>query len=302
MIFVGAGLVLLLAALYALAPPPPLDGSPSWSADGKRIVFYSERDGNSEIYAMDADGSNQRRLTNNPASDGYPNFSPGGGRIVFDSDRDGNFEIYVMDADGSNAKRLTHDPARDVSASWSPDGRKIAFMSDRTGEFQIWVMDSDGSNQTQLTDFGSNWFPRWSPDGSKLAYHVGRDIHVLDVKESKYARLTVDPNNGMYPSWSPDGRRIAFMSWRSGRTEIFVMDADGGHPQRLTQTSTGDSIDPRWSPDGRQIAFVHVPRGLQASGPKVIYSMNADGTNMRRLSHWWLSRETLFGAPITAAR
>jgi Tol biopolymer transport system component len=301
-LFIAVLTALLLGTVFFFAPfNPPLDGNPSWSPDGKQIVFYSERDGNSEIYVMSADGEHQMRLTRHPASDGYPNFSPDGKQIVFDSDRDGNFEIYVMDADGGNPKRLTSHPARDVSASWSLDGRKIAFMSDRNGEFEVWVMNADGSSPAGVTYFGSNWFPRWSPDGQKLAYHVGRDIHVLDVGEAKFRRLTIDPNNGMYPSWSPDGRQIAFMSWRAGPNEIFVMNADGSGQRRLTQTTSGDVIDPRWSPDGEQIAFVHVPRGLQASGPKVIYVMNADGTNARRLSRWWLSLETLrflFSPPV----
>ena len=293
LLFVAALALLFGVALYFAPFTPPTDGSPSWSPDGSKIVFYSERDGNSEIYVMQTDGSHPMRLTRTAASEGYPNFSPDGTKISFDTDRDGNFEIYVMNADGSNPARLTNDPARDVSASWSPDGRKIAFMSDRAGEFEIWVMNADGSNPVRVTDFGSNWFPRWSPDGARLAYHVGRDIHVLNVEARRYARLTIDPDNGMYPAWSPDGQRLAFMSWRAGPTEIFVMDADGTKQRRLTQTSAGDLIDPRWSPDGQRIAFVHAPRGRQPSGPKVIYVMNADGGNARRLSRWGLSLETL---------
>jgi Tol biopolymer transport system component len=305
-LFAAAALALLLGvALYFTPFTPPADGSPSWSPDGTKIVFYSERDGNSEIYVMQADGSHPTRLTHTAASEGYPNFSPDGSRISFDTDRDGNFEIYVMNADGSQPTRLTHDSARDISASWAPDGRKIAFMSDRTGEFEVWVMNADGSRPERMTDFGSNWFPRWSPDGARLAYHVGRDIHVLNVQEKRYARLTIDPDNGMYPAWSPDGRRIAFMSWRAGPTEIFVMNADGTRQQCLTQTSVGDLIDPRWSPDGRRIAFVHLPHGRQPSGPKVIYVMEADGANARRLSRWRLSLETLkflFDPPFRAFR
>jgi TolB protein len=287
-------LVLLLGVALYFAPfTPPADGSPSWSPDGSKIAFYSERDGNAEIYLMQSDGSHPTRLTHTAASEGYPNFSPDGSRISFDTDRDGNFEIYVMQADGSRPTRLTQHPARDLAASWSPDGRQIAFMSDRTGEFEVWVMNADGSQPGRVTDFGSNWFPRWSPDGARLAYHVGRDIHVLDVQEKRYARLTFDPDNGMYPAWSPEGRRIAFMSWRAGPSEIFVMEADGSGQRRLTQTTTGSLIDPRWSPDGRRLAFVHLPRGLQPNGPKVIYVMQTDGAAVRRLSRWWLSFETL---------
>jgi Tol biopolymer transport system component len=145
-------------------------------------------------------------------------------------------------------------------------------------------MNADGSNLKQLTDFGTNWFPQWSPDGTKLAFHVGRDVHVLDITASRIMRLTIDPKNGMYPSWAPDGRRIAFMSWRDGPTEIYTMDADGSNQKRLTHTTEGDAIDPRWSPDGRQIAFVHVPRGRVADGPKIICVMDADGTQLRPLA------------------
>ena len=88
-------------------------------AEGK-IAFDTDRDGNYEIYVMDADGSNQTNLTNNPAQDGYPSWSPDGSVIAFISDRDGNYEIHVMDADGSNLTNLTNNPASDGSPSWLP--------------------------------------------------------------------------------------------------------------------------------------------------------------------------------------
>jgi TolB protein len=98
--------------------------------------------------------------------------------------------------------------------------------------------------QQQLTQLGSCWFPQFYPDGSRLAFHVERDIHVLNVKDSSITRLTNDPANGMYPSWSPDGTRIAFMSWRTGKVEIHVMDADGGNQKKLSHGMAGNAIDP----------------------------------------------------------
>ena len=142
------------------------DYSPSWSPDGKRIIFSSEMAGHfkggqttHEIYVMDTDGGNQQRLTENLFNDWYPSWSPDGKRIAFSSDREGNFgnfEIYVMDTDGGNQRRLTNNPQYDGSPSWSPDGKQITFVSERDGNFEIYVMDANGGNQRNLTKHGGH--------------------------------------------------------------------------------------------------------------------------------------------------
>jgi hypothetical protein len=128
------------------------------------IAFASNRDGNWEIYVMNADGSGVTRLTNNPADDRVPSWSPDGRRIAFDSKRDGNYEIYVMNADGSGQTNLTNNPADDYMPSWSPDGRRIAFDSKRDGNYEIYVMNADGSGVTRLTNNPAfDCCPAWSP-------------------------------------------------------------------------------------------------------------------------------------------
>ena len=159
-------LSLLVACLW-------LATSPLWG----KIVFYSKRDGNTEIYTMNSDGSNQIRLTFNNASDSSPAWSPNGRQIVFHSyrDDDQNPEIYVMDADGSNQRRLTHHAGIDGDPDWSPDGKQIAFISDRDAKegepnLEIYTMDADGGNVRQVTNMGFVQRPRWSPDGKWILF------------------------------------------------------------------------------------------------------------------------------------
>lgn len=261
------------------------DGSPSWSPDARRIAFYSEHDGYGEIYVMNADGSEPTRLTKTRSDEGYPSWSPDGRTITFDSNPSGDFDIYAMDTDGSSVVRLTAQPSREVGASWSPDGKRIAFMSNREGGFDVYMMNADGSDQARMTTTGTSWFPVFSPDNARLAFHVGRDVHVLDVMTAELKQLTTDPLNGMYPSWSPDGTRIAFMSWRNGRTEIFVMNADGSDQRLLVSMPTGDAIDPRWSPDGSRIAFVHVAGGIANPGSeRTIWTVDVADGEVRQVS------------------
>ena len=274
-----------------------------------QIVFISQRDGNSEIYVMDADGGNQRRLTNNPTSDYAPSWSPDGKRIAFVSNRDGHVdangrltsEVYVMDADGGNPRNLTDHPERDSAPSWSPDGKRIAFESNREAgredphNYEIYVMDADGNNPQNLTNSPEeDRSPSWSPDGKRIAFSAVRDghfknnlditdeIYVMDADGGNQQRLTENRNNDWNPSWSPDGKRIAFQSDRKGdfvKFDIYVMDADGGNQQKLTNHRAWDG-SPTWSPDSERIAFWSL-----RDGNAEIYVMDADGGNLQNLTN-----------------
>lgn len=236
------------SALTRLTNHPARDFGPAWSPDGTRIAFASERDGNLEIYVMNADGSGATRLTNHPATDWGPTWSPDGARIAFASERDGDGEIYVINADGSGVKRLTNDPARDFAPAWSPDGARIAFTSSIDGNGEIYVMNPDGSRLTNLTN-NPSWDANatWSPDSARIAFSSGRDgaggIYAMNADGSGLTLLTSQRSDAT-PSWSPDGSRIAFISYRgtsfrdgtqySGHPEIYVMNADGSGLTRLT--------------------------------------------------------------------
>ena len=252
-----------------------------------RIAFVSDRDGDDEIYAMNADGSGLARLTNNPAYDAFPSWSPDGRRVAFVSDRgDGDDEIYAMNADGSGLARLTDNPAQDSFPSWSPDGRKIAFMSDRDDENgEIYAMNADGSGLARLTNNSDgDYFPSWSPDGRRIAFTSDRDdengeIYAMNADGSGVARLTNNSDGDYLPSWSPDGRRIAFTSDRDDENgEIYAMNADGSGVARLTNNPASDGFS-SWSSDGRRIAFIS-----DRDGNLEIYAMNADGSGATRLT------------------
>ncbi len=283
-----------------------------------QIAFMSDRDGNWEIYVMDADGKNQRRVTNNPADDKWPSWSPDGKRIAFESDRDGDVhpihgnptsEIYMIDADGRNPQNLTNSPYHDREPAWSPDGSRIAFGALRENRinYEIYVMDVDGENLQRLTDnpgndgHSGNRFPSWSPDGERIvftarrAWHVENkfaityEVYVLDVESGEQHRLTDNRNNEWSPSWSPDGQRIAFSADRKGilqNFDIYVMDADGGNQQNVTNDRVRDG-SPSWSPDGERIAFVSSRDGPLRDGfpTSDIYVMDADGGNLQNLTN-----------------
>jgi Tol biopolymer transport system component len=274
-----------------------LAGSPRWSPDGTKIAFVRglgivEGIYVANIYVMNADGTNQTRLTNNSVSDTSPEWSPDGTRIVFESRRQfvatsGNSQIYVMNADGSNQTRLTNNTGLDLFPKWSPDGTRIVFQryTPPPVSAEIHVMNADGSNQTQLTNSGSALSPRWSPDSSRIAFYSHRDgkaqIYVMNADGSNQTRLTNNPNFDQVPEWSPDGTRIVFQSIRGGdANDIYVMNADGNNQTRLTNNTVYDNLSPIFSPDGTRIAFLSA---YSFSGEFIsaeISVMNADGSNL----------------------
>lgn len=192
---------------------PPEDRGTAWSPDGERIAFHSAQfpvvdpdpaHGHSslEIMVMDADGSNQVRLTENRFQDSLPSWSPDGSKIAFTSNRDGDFEIYVMNADGTNQTRVTNSPGEDAHPMWSPDGSQITFHSRRNGALDVFVMDADGSN-VRLVTTGTpdthEFFPVWSPDGTMITFTGNTlnpsnfDVYRINVDGTGVTQLTFGP-------------------------------------------------------------------------------------------------------------
>jgi Tol biopolymer transport system component len=291
----GAGYWAQTSGVFS-GTPGNWDGLPAWSPDGQQIAFVSNRDGNSDIFVMAADGANVRQLTRDPLADLYllqspsdadPAWSPDGARIVFTSGRQNgmmsylNFDLFVMNADGSEPELLLYTDSPDYGPTWSPDGRAIA--ANRGGD--IYRTDLATRQQTLiyseeplLNASGADW----SPDGRHLAFSgnagVRLAIFVAEADGSNPRQLTDGPLNDRSPRWSPDGLHIVFSSDRDGDWELYSMDADGDNLTQLTNNTVNDEY-PDWSPDGSQIAYVS-----DRDGDSDIYVMEADGGHIVQIT------------------
>ena len=199
--------------------------APAISPDGKKIAYCSSRQTiYSQIYVMNADGSDQKKLTNFNTGDACsPAWSHDGKKIAFHAfaltNPPRNPEIWVMDADGANQKRLVD---HGVEPAWSPDDHKIAYASNRDRIFQIYVINADGSG------------------GHRITKNNGEDSS---------------------PAWAPDGATIAFSSETEGdRRGLFLVVADGSEQRRLAFSKHQDFCFPSWSLDGKDIAFTALTR------------------------------------------
>jgi Tol biopolymer transport system component len=302
--------------------------SPNWAPDDSRIAFTSSRDdpdpktcGQSgkpacvtHIYAMNFDGSNVTRVTNNPAADGHPAWSPEGTRLVFETNKDGRFQLYLINADGTNQTRLTNVAADDEHPIWIPGCiERIVFASNRDGgNMKIFAIDPDGSNITRLTSPAANVnddYPAWSglPDAIRVipgpccvpgvAFSSLRDgnteVYIMRHDGGRLTRLTYDLAIDRNPAPSPDGSRIAFESNRDGNFQLYVMNVDGSGVTRLT-LSPGNDTAPHWSNDGKRIAFQSTrddPSPATCGQPgrpaciTHVYTINADGSGATRVTN-----------------
>lgn len=271
----------------------------SWSPDGGKVVFASNRSGQFEIHVINAEGGHRKQLTHGKDPAYYPHFSPDGRKVLYMTYTEERVAIWVMTSDGADGKRLAGTGAFNADARWSPDGEHIVFHSKRDETDDVYLMSADGRDIKRLTlDARQNNTPSFSPDGSKILFvskRTGnRELFVMDRDGSHQYNVSRAHTLGcLVPSFSPDGLKIVFYAVDSIRaeapretamparafTEIFVMDSDGGNRVRLTTNEHRD-MGPAWTPDGKRISFAS-----NRSGNLDIYVMDADGTNVRRLTY-----------------
>jgi Tol biopolymer transport system component len=277
------GMLLGLIAIGALSALPA-----TATADGK-IAFVSTRNGDEQIFLMNADGSGQTPITpDDSLNDRSPGWSPDGKQLLMTSDRSGgNNDIWVINADGSNPRQLTFTAEDELQAEWSPDGTKIVFTSQDlvTSDYAIWIMNVDGSGQTPLTQVApdSAYGAHYSPDGQLIVFTLDGAMGSFDVPAvikpdgSGFAPLAAG-FSAYSNDFTADGKRIVFWNDDDGDSDIFSMAANGTDIRNLTNTpsiggNTDDDAAPAPSWDGlNRIAF-----WSRRGGTQELWLMNADG-------------------------
>lgn len=248
-----------------------------------KIAFISTKTGNKEVYTIDFDGRNNKRITHNGSINLSPRWSPDGTKIAFTSYIRRNPDLYIINFERAKIYLLSHRVGLNAAPSWSPDGKYIALTMRTPSGSEIFLINNRGKRVRQLTKgWGDNLSASWSPDGKKIVFvsnRTGRpQIYTMNADGSNAKRLTFRGTYNVSPVWSPRGDRIAYSGIIDGKFQICTISLDGGTIHVLT--SLGNNYMPSWSPDGRYIAFSQATRwGVD------IYIMNFDGNFKRRLTH-----------------
>jgi len=251
------------------------------------IAFYSDRTGDKEIYLMDYDGANERRITGHHSVSLFPAWTADDSAVAYVSYIDGRPAIYEADLSTGRKHPLVTAGQFNTSPTFSPDGRRMAFARSVDGNTEIFVATADGSSPVRLT-FGNaiDTNPAWSPTGNEIAFTSSRtgrpDIWVMDPEGTNLQRISSEGTYNDGAAWSPDGTKIAYASRRNGVFQIAVTDRVTLKTAVLTSGS-GEKESPTFSPDGKRIAYSTSFPSRQGRKTQ-IWVMDADGRNPHQLT------------------
>jgi Tol biopolymer transport system component/DNA-binding winged helix-turn-helix (wHTH) protein len=240
---------------------------PTWTPDGRDILFISSRDGRG-LWRIPATGGTPEKVEAIGQRIWEFAISPQGNRLAWTEVTD-DFNIWQYNLTGPATQRpqaLIASTQYDVSPQYSPDGKRIVFASDRSGSWEIWVCDSAGKRPLQLTTFKRRYTgsPRWSLDGRQIVLDSraegNAEIYIISAEGGKPRRLTNDPAEDIVPSFSRDGKWIYFCSNRSGSLQIWKLPVAGGQALQVTKQGGFDSFE---APDGQ---WLYYAKGRAAPG------------------------------------
>jgi TolB protein len=246
------------------------------------IAFASNRTGHWEIWLMDWDGANQRRITTHNALTILPSWAPDNERMVYTSFTAGTSDMYIVNRRGGGRIRLKTGLNLNTSATFSPVGNDIAFVGSTNGNPDIYVIKDDGTNMRRLTTSASiESTPEWSPNGRQISFTSGRSgtpqIYIMDAEGTNVRRISYDGDWNDDATWSPNGDRIAYTSRVNGRFQIRIADPASGETHIIA--GEGSNEQPSWSPDGQWITFQS-----NRTGKWQVYRMRTDGTDLLQLT------------------
>lgn len=258
----------------------------AWSPDGNHVA-YTDRPASDQPYGLrllPRSGGDPRVLTAPPATyegDASPVFSPDGTRLAFVRTTSGASDVYVLPLDAATPTRLTFDSAEVAGVSWSQDGRHILFASSRNGEFAVWRIPPSGGEPELVAAAQGSDLLQPSTGGERMAYtQATMDVNIWEVPaDGDPTPLFASTRMDFSPHVSPDGDQVAFISSRSGSMELWMADAGGQEPTKLTEFNGGTIGNPRWSPDGSEIAF-----DAGSAGQSDVYAIRVADRQIRRLT------------------
>lgn len=282
---------ILKAAAAALIATTALSSAPSADATYPggvgRLAFGLTVGRNTDVYSARPDGTGLRRLTDAPGFDACAAYDATGESVAFCSDRTGTLQVWTMRADGSEQRQVTSGAGRAGFPDYSPNGKLIAFsLSDAsTALGDIWSVRLKTGALRQLTDTPSEHdnYPAYSPDGRSIVFlranaaRTSSQLWIMRRNGRHERQLTFDATyKDQLPDWRPDGRKIAYQA----AGDIWLIDPDGSNAVNVTNTPGMNEYGVAWSPDGKRIAFLDF-------GQRVLYTMRADGTDVRGVGTGW---------------
>lgn len=240
------------ANLRQLTDTGSLNLFPKWAPDGKEIIFTTFRYGNPDLYSIGPDEGKFRAVSCKQGLNTTGSYSTDGTKIAVTLSEGRYPNIFLLTRDGKMIRQVTFGKAIATSPCFSPNGREIVYVSDKPGYPQLYIMSLDGGNMRRLPARGYCDSPAWSPRGDRIAFtmrekYSNYDIYVYDLGTMYITRLTRDQGKNENPSWSPDGRFLVFSSNRSGKSELYIMGADGSGARKLGAFA-GDCSMPGWGP------------------------------------------------------